>query len=163
MENASKALIMAGGTLIGILILTLAVYLFITFGQSSSEIRARIFDNQLTQYNVQYTIYLGRDDITIYEIISVANLANNNNKKYKDYSNFEENYKVIVNFPGYPNLQDEIENKSQELLNGFTGIDANQVSNENNRSYLTTTFRCTKIEYHDKTTGQVSKITFDKN
>lgn len=32
MENASKALIMAGGVLIGILILSLAVYLFIDFG-----------------------------------------------------------------------------------------------------------------------------------
>ena len=33
MENASKALIMAGGVLIGVLIISLAVYLFVSFGQ----------------------------------------------------------------------------------------------------------------------------------
>ena len=42
MENASKALLMAGGVLIGILILSLAVYLFITFGAESKEIHAQI-------------------------------------------------------------------------------------------------------------------------
>ena len=83
MENASKALIMAGGILIGVLILTLGLYLFISFGQQSKEMHDRITDNQLTQYNAQYTVYSTRTNITIYEIISVANLAHNNNDKYK--------------------------------------------------------------------------------
>ena len=40
MENASKALIMAGGVLIGVLIISLAVYLFVSFGQTSAEINS---------------------------------------------------------------------------------------------------------------------------
>ena len=75
MENASKALIMAGGVLIGILILSLAVYLFIDFGGKASVIHDRITSNQLTQFNAQFNIYAGRIDVTIYQIITVANLA----------------------------------------------------------------------------------------
>ena len=166
MENASKALIMAAGILIGVLILTLAMYLFITFGQSSSEIHDRMYDNQLTQYNAQYTIYSGRDDITIYEIISVANLAHNNNDKYKDYTGFEEEYKVTVNLDGYPNLQEDIGEKSQELLSKYTNIiDLNQTidTNDTQRSYLATTFICTRIEYNEAWRVKLIKFTENRN
>ena len=37
MENASKALLMAAGVLMGILIISLAVFLFVTFGATSAE------------------------------------------------------------------------------------------------------------------------------
>ena len=42
MENASKALIMAASVLIGIMILSLAVYLFATFGASSAQMHEQI-------------------------------------------------------------------------------------------------------------------------
>ena len=71
MENASEALIMAAGVLIGVMILTLAVYLFVTFGAQSQELHKEITANQLTQYNAQYNVYEGRTNITIYQIISV--------------------------------------------------------------------------------------------
>ena len=38
MENASNALLIAGGVLIGVLILSLAVYLFADFGAKSADI-----------------------------------------------------------------------------------------------------------------------------
>ena len=41
MENASNALIIAGGVLIGVLILSLAVYLFADFGSTSAEINKK--------------------------------------------------------------------------------------------------------------------------
>ena len=37
MENASKALLMAAGTLIGMLIISLAVYLFTSFGSRADQ------------------------------------------------------------------------------------------------------------------------------
>ena len=49
MENASKALIMAGGVLIGVLVISLAVYLFVSFGQTSAEINGENSQKQLTQ------------------------------------------------------------------------------------------------------------------
>ena len=42
MENASKALIMSGGILIGIIILSIAVYLFTAFGGSRDRKSTRL-------------------------------------------------------------------------------------------------------------------------
>ena len=38
MENASKALIMAASVLLGVMIISFAVYLFSTFGSYSNEV-----------------------------------------------------------------------------------------------------------------------------
>lgn len=82
MENASKALIMAAGILIGVLILSLTVYLFVTFGETSKQIHTEIDINRLNEFNAQFTSYETKDDNTIYDIISVANLARENNEYY---------------------------------------------------------------------------------
>ena len=66
MENASKALIMAGAILIAIMIISLAVYLFTDFGTTSAEINKENAERQLTQFNTQFTTYLGRNNITVY-------------------------------------------------------------------------------------------------
>ena len=159
MENASKALLMAGGVLIGILILSLAVYLFITFGAESKEIYAQMEEKQLTQYNAQYTIYSGRTDITIYDIISLSNLAYENNDYYKNYGNYEDSYKVIVSLtnagadPRELQLLDAV--AKQSLIEKYNGVDAN--------GDLESRFTCSSIEYHSTTTGRVSKIIFKKN
>ena len=63
MENASKALIMAGGVLIGVLIISLAVYLFVSFGQTSAEINSENSQKQLSQFNAKFTSYEGRNNI----------------------------------------------------------------------------------------------------
>ena len=63
MENASKALLMAAGVLLGILILSLAIYLFVSFGQTSAEINEKNRQQQIVQFNSQYTVYLGRKDL----------------------------------------------------------------------------------------------------
>ncbi len=89
MENASKALIMAAGILIGVLILSLTVYLFVTFGETSKQIHTEIDINRLNEFNAQFTSYETKDDNTIYDIISVVNLARENNEYYEldNYSN----------------------------------------------------------------------------
>ena len=57
MENASNALIIAGGVLIGVLILSLAVYLFADFGSTSAEINKKTQEQQLVQFNSKFTTY----------------------------------------------------------------------------------------------------------
>ena len=83
MENASKALLMAAGVLIGILILSLAVYLFATFGATSSELHRQNDANRINEFNTQFTSYEGKQGITIYDVITVANLATENNVYYE--------------------------------------------------------------------------------
>lgn len=82
MENASKALLMAAGVLIGILIISLAVYLFVSFGSTSAEIHKQNDEQQIEQFNSQFTSYEGKK-CTIYDVVTVANLATENNKYYE--------------------------------------------------------------------------------
>lgn len=84
MENASNALIIAGGVLIGILIISLAMYLFVDFGSTSAQIHAQNDLKQINQFNTKFTAYVGNNDITIYDIISVAEYAAENNAYYSD-------------------------------------------------------------------------------
>ncbi len=150
MENASKALIMAAGILIGVLILTLAVFLFTDFGATSQGIYSQMEERQLTEYNAQYTVYAGRTDITIYEIISLANLAKENNEKYGDYTNYESEYKVQVKLDTSSNFQDKNENEKQDLIKNK--------SNVNIDGELITTYKCTRNNLPRKWTSFYSNF-----
>lgn len=149
MENASKALIMAGGVLIGIMVLTLWVYLFMSFGAQSEEMYDKIEEQQKVEYNAQYTIYDGRDDITIYDIISVANLAYENNKKYENYETYEYEYKISVKL-----------NKT-EIANGQMDMNKlleNYANVNGNTGELTNKFKCKITGYNSS--GKINGVIF---
>ena len=80
MESASKALLMAAGVLLGLMIISLGVYLFTNFAGTSSRIHDNIEENQITQFNSQFTSYVGKDNVTIYDVVSMAKLATQNNQ-----------------------------------------------------------------------------------
>ena len=119
MENASKALIMAAGVLIGILILSLAVYLFFDFASTSSRLHEETRLNQFNEFNAQFTSYEVKDDNTFYDIITLVNLAKNNNQYYELTTSEEGNYYISVNVNKgtyINNLEKLSENKLNELL-----------------------------------------------
>ena len=100
MENASKDLMMAAGVLIGVIILGIAVYLFTMYGQYSKEAYDKMSDAQISQFNAQFLKYYGNvssvyiDEngkekekegpilCTAHDILTVANLARQNNIQY---------------------------------------------------------------------------------
>ena len=77
MENASKALLMAGGVLIGIIILSVLVYAFRAGGNFAATTDDVINQSSLAKFNTQFTVYEGREDITVHEVLSLMNLAEN--------------------------------------------------------------------------------------
>lgn len=83
MENASKALLMAAGLLIGMLVISLAVYLFTSFSGTAIQISQENAKKQVDQFNSQFTSLEGKSDITIYDVVSIANLATENNIYYE--------------------------------------------------------------------------------
>lgn len=95
MENASKALLMAGGILIAILILSLAVYLFTTYSKISVTYNDTIESNEKIKFNTNFTKFLGRNDITAQEIVSTINFA----RDYKESNQIE--IKVLVSGSNY--------------------------------------------------------------
>lgn len=93
MENASKALMIAGGVLIALMIITLLVYMFTSMSdvfKSEDEIK-RI--EELEAYNKEYESY-NRKLLRGADIISLMNKAISSNKKY---DNLEE-YRMQIEF-----------------------------------------------------------------
>lgn len=83
MENASKALLMAAGVLIGILILTLMVTLFLSAREVSSRHDQVKKTEEIEQFNANFTKYVGKD-ITIHQVITIQNFAKIENNKIKN-------------------------------------------------------------------------------
>lgn len=81
MENASKALIIAGGILISILILSVLVYSFGNISQYFSSEEKVQQTEQLTTFNNQYESY-NKKLLRGTDVISVINKAKDNNTKY---------------------------------------------------------------------------------
>ena len=80
MENASKALIMAGGLLISILVASFMVLVLRKAGKINAEYDTQMSDNELARFNSQFELYV-RDNNTFFDVITVANLAYDINKK----------------------------------------------------------------------------------
>ena len=116
MENASKALIMVAGVLIGIMILSLAVYLFATFGATSAEMHGQIEQDRINQFNAQFTLYEGKEDITIYDIITVVNLARDSNESYTLTEAKDSNYYITVNAALQRGNENNLEKKDSQYL-----------------------------------------------
>ena len=161
MENAAKSLLMAAGVLIGILILSLAVYLFITFGQDAKAINERIEDAQLTKYNSQFNVYFGRNNIKVHDILSLVNLAQENNNYYMNYGNYSESYeiKIIVNGLDSAFSTDTgtwNEAKKQNFIKEYGKTD-------NSNGELKYTFLCNERDVLYHSNGRVAKICFNIN
>lgn len=76
MENVAKALLIAGGVLLGILLLTLMVYVFT---QASAFIGGQVDRQKTIELNIFNTKFLAydRENLTANDILSVTNLALN--------------------------------------------------------------------------------------
>ena len=75
MENASKALLMAGGVLIAILVLTVFVALKASFDNTAQSYVDRLDLQELQKYNSNFETYEDRQDITAQEIVTLINFA----------------------------------------------------------------------------------------
>lgn len=145
MENASKALIMAGGILVGVLILSLMVYLFADFGSTSAQINAQNKQNQLTQFNSKFSAYEDKEGLTIYDVITVAGYAKENNKYYEG----NQSNQIIVYLENK-----QIQDNTQEQYKQLIQTERTQMAPD------LPTYSCKIISYNP--VGRVKEIKFSK-
>lgn len=79
MENASKALIIAGGVLIVILVLTLFAYINTKMGSGTHNLYSRLEDHDITEFNQKFLNYDGNKNLKIQDVVTLINTANNAN------------------------------------------------------------------------------------
>lgn len=164
MENASKALLMAAGILIGVVILSLAVFLYTSFSSSTAEMQHQMELDQINNFNSKFLAYDGKEDLTIYDIYTVANLAEESNKNYQVYKEglqdssfyvavFKDNHNLTSSFEintfSYWDINYDLRNKEmQEVI-------------ENGQKVLRLTkYKC-EVKINDNT-GRVNKVIFTK-
>ena len=84
MENATKAMLIAAGLLIGVMIMSLGLALYNELANYVASSNERIMNNEINTFNTQYTKYLGKSNLTIQDVVTVANMAfeNNNNSSF---------------------------------------------------------------------------------
>lgn len=159
MENASNALIIAGGVLIGVLIISLAVYLFVDFGSTSAKINKQNEEQQLVQFNTKFTSYEDKEGLTIYDVVTVAGYAKENNKYYGDDNNdkyYVDNYKITVKLTGAIGTENGIDRNNLQ-----DEVDYNKlIQDEQIDDISLPTYKCKVKKYHSN--GRVAEVTFTK-
>lgn len=81
MENASKAMIIVAGALIGVMIVSLGIILFDEMQAYVQVTNDKIDANAQNAFNTQFTNFIS-ENLKIHDIISAANLAYENNIDY---------------------------------------------------------------------------------
>ena len=132
MENASKALIIAGAVLIGILIISMGVLLATTLQKTAKTYYTSMNTNEIQKFNSEITknfiIENGNIYITAQGIITLKNILNTETYKESDIQN---------------NISDIVGNNSDAEFLTTNGTE--------NKEYEV------KIEYSDQ--GMINKIT----
>ena len=103
MENASKALEIAAGVLLAVLIMSLVAYFFTSISEWPQQQDDEKEAEQTAKFNLEYEVY---DKKGMYgaDVISCLTKAENNNEKYYDGGSFLSGYKYGVKFPNGPSF-----------------------------------------------------------
>lgn len=140
MENASKALIMAGGILIGLLIASLFAYEMMSVAASGREHQKQMDIKNITEFNAQFSKYEGKQ-LTAQEVATMFNYITEWNK---------DNISTVIklNIIGIPTLNDVKMGRAtiEEFLD-------NSWDEDNNRKFRVI------IDGHDND-GMVNEVTF---
>ncbi len=87
MENSSKALILAGEILIGVIILTIFAIVITSFATSNNQYKEQMTAKEIKAFNLQFLKYVEYDSkgqayMAAPNIVTIANLADEINDKY---------------------------------------------------------------------------------
>lgn len=85
MENATKALLIAGGVLISVIIISTSVFVYKLYSEQTKEYNNTISAVELEKFNSKFDVYVGRKDIRAQEIVTVVNLAEEYNNQVQIY------------------------------------------------------------------------------
>lgn len=167
MENASKALMIAGAVLLAILVVSLLIYFFSQPGNMYSSINDREEARTLQEFNSQYESF-NRNNLYGADIVSVINKVNDNKKKYADNAEYQIAISLTITEPavaGEYGVKEPVlpvkEYEQEELYSIVQSWEENGIvyGDYDYRTFKTATFECTGIEYSEET-SRVNNMTF---
>ena len=144
MENASNALIIAASVLVGVMIISIGVVLFMSFGGTGSNIMEQINEAQINEFNKQFTKYIGNSEgvnsinaikLTAHDVVTLINIAKENNTKYEftQVDNYNDNslyVRIDIKKSNNTKIYDNAEKIEKEEINTFLAEGYYKNSNE---------------------------------
>lgn len=107
MENASKALLMAGGMLIALLVIGALVLMFNQIGDYEKGNQGIKKTSEIAEFNIDFERYLDDKGITGADVISLVNKVNDYNNKAKKggiNNSIDYNIKMSITISGIKEL-----------------------------------------------------------
>lgn len=160
MENASKALLMAGGILIALMIAAVVVLMFSNMSGYFATEESIARTKHAAEFNNQYEPYI-KEGLTLFELKSVYNKILSNNKQnpeYKIKTNIENLFPVEIN--SNSNLSMKLSLSLNEFQNDFSNID-DTFKTKSNLTFYCVTNGDDRVEYRNPE-GRISEINFEK-
>lgn len=155
MENASNALIIAGGVLIGVVLLSVIVVAFQGASDLAKTYDTSIASSSLQEFNNTFEKFQDTN-VNIHDIITLAHFA----KDYNTKNLLEKTDSVYITVKcGRVELQDKTDSELLEFLedNTFSKLANGHENTEGNIQK----YKCTSIKYNENTKA-VTEITFEK-
>lgn len=137
MENASKALSMAASVLIGVLLVALLIFAYHQFVQIPKQEEKNAKLEQVAEFNKKYEAY-NKTNLKGNKLISLINMANDNNKTYSDV----------------PEYQINIDVKWKSEANAYEDEEEYRASIKSKK------FECAGVDYGSN--GRIKKMTFQE-
>lgn len=81
MENASNALLISGGILIAMLIIAMGVIIFSNYSEIGQTYDQTLQATEVQKFNANFLKFEGKTNITIQEIVTLANFVKQYNEK----------------------------------------------------------------------------------
>lgn len=78
MENATKALLFAGGILLGMVVLSIGIYFIQSLSKTSNSYVTTLDTIELDKYNSHFNIFMNKDNISPQEIATTIGFAKEN-------------------------------------------------------------------------------------
>lgn len=112
MENASKALLIAGGVLITMIVASFGVYLYGVYHDHSEKMLAKMSEKEVSEFNAKFLAFEDKE-LTANEVVSILNLVRENLKNRQG-----EEYKINLGL-NHNNLNNVSANTSFLKLQGY--------------------------------------------
>ena len=165
MENASKALLIAGGVLIAILIISLLILMLNQIGDYQKSKTSSIKDSQLAAFNSEFEKYTDDNMIDGTDIISLANKVIDYNKKDGIANSVDYDIKMELKVDKIDLFRQKYSyNNANEALfgkNSYTITNNNSLENELSKAI--SSFNGIDISMLKKVSSIYSKYSNDKD
>lgn len=154
MENASKALLIAGGVLITMIVASFGVYLYGVYHEHSENMLAAMSEKEISQFNAKFLVYEDRE-LTANDVVSIMNLVRDNNK-----TKTGSEYQININVTGWHFEFQDGSTKVVSVVIKSNDEDYERFCNEILKNYSTDDTKIFKMEVkgYNETTGLINTI-----